>query len=101
MQVPVWLPESVNHSRATDSLKIKYLLKALYEPVELAEAELEIHVLNASRITCRQNLEYTLRSEVGGMLGFGKSVSQTKVTFARNVYEPGSTIKIKIECDNS
>ena len=35
------------------------------------------------------------------MLGFGKSVSQTKVTFARNVYEPGSTIKIKIECDNS
>jgi hypothetical protein len=53
MQVPVWLPESVNHSRATDSLKIKYTLKAMYEPVELAETDLEIHVLNASRVTCR------------------------------------------------
>jgi len=53
MQVPVWLPESVNHSRATDSLKIKYTLKAMYEPVELAETNLEIHVLNASRVKSR------------------------------------------------
>lgn len=53
MQVPVWLPESVNYSRATDSLKIKYTLKAMYEPVELAETNLEIHVLNASRVKCR------------------------------------------------
>lgn len=99
--MPVWLPESVNHARETDSLRIKYVLRCGYLPLEYTTCEQEIHVLNPVRVLSKQNLEYTLRSEVGGMLGFGSSQSQTKVTFARNVYEPGDTIKLRIDCDNS
>lgn len=34
-------------------------------------------------------------------MGIGSTESTTKVSFAKNVYEPGDTVKIHIECDNS
>ena len=89
MQAPVWLPESVNLSRDECSVKISYNLQAAYSPIEYQVWQKEIFVFNPVRIKPAPTFEYTIKSTIGGMMGFGQSTSETKVTFPTNVFEAG------------
>ena len=40
-------------------------------------------------------------SKVGGFMGFGKSLSTSKITLEKDVYSVGESIKVNIICDNS
>ncbi len=40
-------------------------------------------------------------TKVGGFLGFGKSLSTSKITLEKDVYTVGESIKVNVICDNS
>lgn len=42
-----------------------------------------------------------IESKVGGLMGFGGSISKTTVIFDKNQYYNGDTCNVKIICDNS
>ena len=47
------------------------------------------------------NLSYNLTSTVGGLFGYGGSVSRSQVIFEKNHFTPGEIANIRIICDNS
>lgn len=47
------------------------------------------------------NLKVDLVSEVGGLLGWGKSRASSEIIFERNEYFIGEIAKVRIICDNS
>lgn len=46
-------------------------------------------------------VESNMSHKIGGFLGLGKTLSQSKITLEKDVYTVGDTIKVKIDCDNS
>ena len=56
--------------------------------------------MQTSVLYLKKNLKGVLNSIVGGVMGFGTSNCTTYIEIDKNIFSPGETVKIKIECDN-
>ena len=123
MLIPYWLPENTfttakepysENGKDDQECCLSYMLRAQFVPnneKDWVDARYKIAKFRGERFIWVQrplpefwlepNLRQVLLQKVGGFMGIASDQVVTRIYFDKNIYQPGETIKVAIECDNS
>ena len=113
--LPEWLPGSflLNVKKESALAQIKYFLVADFVPINDTDwanddkmissysSSIPIQIVKPLMTIPECNLKQSMRREIGGFLGIGKSAFSAEILFEKNTFYNSDKIRLQLICDNS